>query len=274
MIRRVLLLLALVAAPMLATADGYDPATEARRQAAASALLTKAPALTEALTAAEARDVGMVAEIIGEPAAVIAFPQADLADLSARGMKIAAYMEVPEDGRESGTPEQPAAVAGVDPAEDWDAELSAILGDSDAAYDEGERAGRDAGIATGKAERAELERQLAAVIVERDNARHELETATANHATAIAALETAHAEAVEIIMVERAAEIAVAANVRKGIEAKLAQLVNGGMAPPSDSAGPVVVDWATALAACGGDYVAARQKHPAVYRDFMARRRA
>ena len=55
MIRRALLLAALTAAPLLAGADGYDPATEARRQAAASALLAQAPALTEALTAAEAR---------------------------------------------------------------------------------------------------------------------------------------------------------------------------------------------------------------------------
>jgi hypothetical protein len=55
MIRRALLIVGLIAAPLWAGADGYDPAIEARRQAAASALLAQAPALTEALAAAEAR---------------------------------------------------------------------------------------------------------------------------------------------------------------------------------------------------------------------------
>lgn len=229
------------------------------------------------ITAAEAQQAGMVSEVVDSDGEVLQFADADLAALDNRGLAVAALLEDTEDddggtsepgpGTEGAAVEDgdggavgddgaPTTAIGIgdgpspDYAQGYDEGFAAGMAGTDAAYDEGREVGRTEGATEA---RAQLTQELTA-------ARAELEAAH-KRANALAD-ELTHAG--NRYADETAARDATIADLK----VRLARLVAGGMAAPEDiNAGPG--DWRQALQACGGDYVAARKRHPGLYAEYM-----
>lgn len=258
------------------------------------------------LTAADMVEIGMANEIIGDPAAEIAFAPEDVLNIENRGLKIAALLsDLPADlapatpteatldgetaeptgdtdpGQPDDSTEEPDATPEETPEEDAPADDSeqpdAEPEDTDHADPEPETAPDDAEPedtdAPGEDTPAEDTPAPADIVAESVKLAIRAE-ALAGAAEQVGGLQAKLKKRDDLLAkLQGAHDKALAQNVAleksfDELQQRLSKLLAGGL-----SFQVSIETWDEALTACAGDYVKARKAHPDTYAAFMASRR-
>lgn len=211
------------------------------------------------LTAAEAKEIGMVREIVGEDDAVIKFNQSDLA-IEQRGLKIAALLEIKEEsenGENAETTYQTGSATGHDAA--------------------GNNVSTDtaAGTPSVHSEIEKLLTQIGGMNLEKDKSDLEItllkkqtESANARIAEMESGLSAAKSdiEKRDQLISKLQSERDQFRSQLNAVEAKHSKLLGGAMTFHYE-----LDSWGEALAHCGGDYVKARKMYPELFKKYMNR---
>jgi ATP-dependent protease ClpP protease subunit len=226
------------------------------------------------LTAAEAKEIGMVSEIVGQDDQVIKFSEADLA-LEQRGMKLAAFIEAiqiqnlnpegtdagnqSETGGEENTGNHDPNAAGNNPPEGANPGSGTPQGNQNSLnIDDCLKKIEDIRKENDK---LKLEKDASEQAYKKQLEAKDQQLSELN--TKISSLES-DLEKRDQLISKIQSERDQFRSQQEMVEAKLGKLLQGGMTFHTE-----LDSWEEALAACDGDYVKARKQYPNLFKKFM-----